>query len=254
MIDLFINNQHLTILQSLIVDNSINYNTLKATFTDDWNGYNKWVHFKCGIAIYDVQLDSDDEIKQSEHLNFGSGIWEVWLHGTDEDGTIRITTDIAIITVIEGGIGDGEPLPDIPLSASEQIAITANNALNIAQSVRDDADNGEFDGISATIAVGATTMLPEGSDATVTNVGDENNAIFDFGIPTGGGTNDYNDLINTPTKLSDFSNDVGYITNADIPTKTSDLTNDSDYTTKTYVDGLISQISQQVDTINGEVI
>ena len=41
------------------------------------------------------------------------------------------------------------------------------------------------DGASATVNVGTTTTLPAGSSATVENVGDENNAIFNFGIPKG---------------------------------------------------------------------
>lgn len=41
------------------------------------------------------------------------------------------------------------------------------------------------DGAAATIAVGAVTTLPAGSPATVTNVGNENAAVFDFGIPEG---------------------------------------------------------------------
>lgn len=40
-------------------------------------------------------------------------------------------------------------------------------------------------GHSATIAVGTVTTLPAGSPATVENVGDENDAIFNFGIPKG---------------------------------------------------------------------
>ena len=46
-----------------------------------------------------------------------------------------------------------------------------------------------------------------------------------------------------------------YIKNKpNIPTKTSDLNNDSDYATKAYVDGLIGDISDVLDAINGEVI
>lgn len=46
-----------------------------------------------------------------------------------------------------------------------------------------------------------------------------------------------------------------YIKNKpNIPTKTSDLNNDSDYATKSYVDGLIGDISEVLDEINGEVI
>ena len=63
------------------------------------------------------------------------------------------------------------------------------------------------DGKSATIKIGSVTTLAAGSQATVTNVGTENEAIFNFGIPkgepgsgggTGGGTTDYIDLSNKP--------------------------------------------------------
>lgn len=39
--------------------------------------------------------------------------------------------------------------------------------------------------VATTVNVGATTTLPAGSDATVTNSGTEQNAILDFGIPKG---------------------------------------------------------------------
>lgn len=41
------------------------------------------------------------------------------------------------------------------------------------------------DGQAATIAVGATSNLPFGSDAVVENVGDETHAILNFGLPQG---------------------------------------------------------------------
>lgn len=50
-------------------------------------------------------------------------------------------------------------------------------------------------GTSATVSVGATTTLPAGSPATVTNIGTSAAAILNFGIPKGesggGGLNEY---------------------------------------------------------------
>lgn len=46
----------------------------------------------------------------------------------------------------------------------------------------------------------------------------------------------YSDLIGTPTSLSQFTNDAGFITAAALPTKTSDLTNDGEDGTSTYVE------------------
>ena len=82
------------------------------------------------------------------------------MHGNSiQDGQIveRITTSIVKIQVLPTGILNGEPLPDIPPSASEQILATATEAKNIAQSVYDDAERGLFDGFSPTIEVKAET-------------------------------------------------------------------------------------------------
>ena len=46
----------------------------------------------------------------------------------------------------------------------------------------------------------------------------------------------YADLSGTPTKLSDFNNDTGFITSASLPTKTSDLVNDGADNTSVYVE------------------
>ena len=73
-----------------------------------------------------------------------------------------------------------------------------------------------------------------------------------------------NNLI--PTNLSQLNSDSTHRTvsdtekstwnnkanTSDIPTKTSDLTNDNNFTTKTYVDGLVGDISSAIDLINGE--
>jgi hypothetical protein len=61
---------------------------------------------------------------------------------------MRITTEKAEIYVKETGTINGEPLPEIPLTAAEQIAANAAKALLVAESIRKDADDGKFDGES----------------------------------------------------------------------------------------------------------
>lgn len=93
-------------------------------------------------------------------------------------------------------------------------------------------------GESATITVGDVQTGTPDTQASVVNVGTEQDAIFNFIIPQGRkgdtGTTDYNELINKPT----------------IPSKTSDLTNDSDYTTKTYVDNMIGNLETILETLD----
>lgn len=59
-------------------------------------------------------------------------------------------------------------------------------------------------GEAATIKIGTVTTLPAGSQATVVNVGDENNAVFDFGIPQGTqGEKGETNVVANPTAVTD---------------------------------------------------
>ncbi len=145
MINAFVKKQQLTIIQPMIASETIDY--LEAQFlfkTPDWDNLSKWAHFKQGETVYSVLL-IDDKIPKSAHLNLSAGDWEVYLHGTSETG-MRITTEVRKITVIPSGALNGLPLGEIPLSVAEQIEQKVNNATKIAQSVRDDADSGKFNG------------------------------------------------------------------------------------------------------------
>jgi microcystin-dependent protein len=71
-------------------------------------------------------------------------------------------------------------------------------------------------GPAATTNVGVTTTLPAGSQATVTNVGTESDAILDFGIPEGdqgvkGDKGDQGDKGDTGDRGESGSEDVGSI-------------------------------------------
>lgn len=145
-----IKGQTLEIYHNKIVADSIDYLTAEFTFaTNEWNGFTKWVHFKKGDKVFDILL-SDNKIDKKSHLNLSAGEWEVYLHGNNETGE-RITTNIAKIQVEPTGTLNGEPLPEIPLSAAEQIVAKAEKAVEIAESVREDADSGVFKGDPVTI-------------------------------------------------------------------------------------------------------
>lgn len=120
MINAFIKGQSLKVVAPVIVADSIKYLEAKFHFqTSDWDGASKWAHFSKGDITYDVHLNHDDAITNEDNLNLSAGKWTVYLHGTN-DGT-RITTEKAYIEVKESGVLDGEPFPDVPVSALENL-------------------------------------------------------------------------------------------------------------------------------------
>lgn len=146
MITGIIRGQSLKISAPLIVSDTIDYLQVSFCFQSrDWDGADKWAHFSKGDLVYDVRLDESDQITRDKHINLSSGVWSVYLHGTTQAG-MRITTEKAEIHVKETGTINGEPLPEIPLTVSEQIAADAKEAKEIAATVRDDADKGLFNG------------------------------------------------------------------------------------------------------------
>lgn len=124
----------------VLMSNSVGYITAKLTFSDEWALMDRWLHLKDEEGrTFDAELVEDRVAK----LDLASGRWEVWVHGCEKtDGTpeVRIVTNTVSFTVIRAGAADGI-LPDIPLSAQEQIAANAANALSEVQSLRDDMKN-----------------------------------------------------------------------------------------------------------------
>lgn len=119
--------------------------------TDDWSGLSKWAHFTKGEVTYDINLVGD-KITKDMHLNLEAGTWEVKLHGTNEAGNMRVTTNAVFIIVDSyGSTKPGEVLPEVPLSAAEQIDAKAqiakensDIALKKATEVSEAAARGDF--------------------------------------------------------------------------------------------------------------
>ena len=120
-----------------VVAQSKNYLRAKfITLTDDWNG-----PITAIFGDYTVILDENNECVVP---------WEV----LQNPGTVKVsafcgdlhTASVATMVVNPSGYVDGQtpepPTPDV----YQTLVQTANNAKNIAQSVRDDADAGLFDG------------------------------------------------------------------------------------------------------------
>ena len=111
---------------------------------------------------------------ESLGVSLSAGTWRVSAHGSNTAGKEIHTTPV-LINVAQAGGRDGEAPPYVPPDATGQIAAVAAEARDIAQSVRDDADNGLFKG-------------DKGDPGLTPHIGENGNWFYgdeDSGIPAG---------------------------------------------------------------------
>ena len=147
MINAVVKGQGLKINHPKVVADTIAYLEMSVEFkTADWDGLVKYVHFSLGDESYSFEL-VDDKITQDMHLDLPEGEWEVYIHGAEyENGEVvqRVTTEPVTMFVNRTGIVEGEPFPELSGSVGEQTIAKANEAIDIANGVRKDADEGKF--------------------------------------------------------------------------------------------------------------
>lgn len=150
--EFYVSGQSLKMYSPVIAADSLNYLTARVNFADEsWDGASRWLHFRKkaegGDIIYDMALDGDNCISAEQSLCLSFGQWEVYLSGTR--GETRLTTVPVVITVQESGLVDA-PLHELPMSVAEQVDYNAKQALQLAQAVKKQAEEGAFDGRDGT--------------------------------------------------------------------------------------------------------
>lgn len=132
------------------VSDSIKYETVKFQFPLKWKEYSKTVVFRNNNSILNVVLDTENDLCISENECYipyevlKPPFFTVSVFGVLGDS--RVTSTKAEIKVIESGYAEGDK-PSAPTPTEyEQLLNLANATSIIAQSVRDDADNGLFKG------------------------------------------------------------------------------------------------------------
>ena len=173
IIKCIIRGQSLSVITPLMVDKTSNYFNLMATFSSEWERYPvvAHIHKKDDPEVGGDWTLVDGEVSSSEGINLTAGTWEIWFSGTrydDDLNVYRITTETQLF-IVKGTGSDGGELPDIPPSIAEQILQIAEEALDTAQSVRDDADNGVFNGATFTPHVSAEGVLSWTNDKDLPN-------------------------------------------------------------------------------------
>lgn len=139
--------------------------------TSDWNYSAKTAMFCNGDAILHpevannaiaVPLDEDNECAVpyevlTDTLPYSIGVW-----GATEDG-LRIVSRWLVFNAQPGCYTDGNAPADPEPTIYEQILQTSQNAVNLANQVKEMADNGELDGVSATHEWNGTVLTIKSS-------------------------------------------------------------------------------------------
>lgn len=142
MITLSLVEQSLSVSSPIIAAGTVDYLDVQILRNSkEWEDLDLHVFFRKDATVYEL-LTSGCYIGKDAHLNLTEGKWHVSVSGyayEDDQLVEKITTNTIGLTVEpappDAGISFPEPTP----SAIEQIEA-------IAQGVRDDADNGKFDG------------------------------------------------------------------------------------------------------------
>ena len=97
-----VRDQDLEIRAPLMVEGCRHYWEAEFSFSAQWQGLQKKAHFEQGQQRIDVDL-TGDQLTRSDFPELGRGEWKVSLCGYAPAGDLRITTDIATITIHETG-------------------------------------------------------------------------------------------------------------------------------------------------------
>ena len=170
MIKFLVTGQQLQIVTPVIVADSHNYITVKATFeTDDWADTYKWAHFTLDGQTYHVPL-YNNQIYASQQVDLTAGTWQVYLTGNElVDGTTvtRITTNSEILFV-EGTQAES-PFPPITPSFEEVLAAQVADTKEKMDELSEAAEAGDFNGATFIPSVNENGIISWTNDKGLDN-------------------------------------------------------------------------------------
>lgn len=153
--------------RELLVEGAVNVNIVQFVFSSDWDGLTKTAVFQAGSDKYSVLLDESNEapipweVLQNPRRTLYAGVY-----GTNGESLV-LPTIWASLGTIQEGVNPGQdtqpPTPDV----YSQILQVAKDAEDVAQSVRDDADRGKFNGEQGPTGPQGYTYTPAVSEEGV---------------------------------------------------------------------------------------
>lgn len=153
--------------RELLVEGAVNVNIVQFVFSSDWDGLTKTAVFQAGSDKYSVLLDESNEapipweVLQNPRRTLYAGVY-----GTNGESLV-LPTIWTSLGIIQEGANPGQdtqpPTPDV----YSQILQVAKDAEDVAQSVRDDADSGKFNGEQGPTGPQGYTYTPAVSEEGV---------------------------------------------------------------------------------------
>ena len=132
------------------VSDSVKFEKIKFNFPKEWSGYTKTAVFNNNDITLSVVLNSENELCTGEnecyipHEVIKHPCFTVSVFGIKGDS--KATATRAIVNVYQSGYAEGDAPSDPTPTEYQQIINLTEEALSVAQSVRDDADKGLFKG------------------------------------------------------------------------------------------------------------
>lgn len=129
-------------------------------FSDDWAGLAKTAVFEGSGVQKEYIILNNQCVVPAEVLGESGGMLRVGVYGNDGNGNVVRPTIWGVVGRIEdGAISEDAGQTGATPSWAAQVQNAVQEALTVAQSVRTDADAGEFDGATFTPSVAADGML-----------------------------------------------------------------------------------------------
>ncbi len=163
--------------QTLPIPGTISEHTASVTLIDECYAVPGW----CSLVIQLRQGDARHALLKANFAVKRTGSDNLYLPGSSP----TLADLIARIEELERGGVDGEDggyyTPSVDESTGELTWAPSKDDMPAL----DPANIKGPKGTAATVKIGTVTTLPAGSEATVSNSGDEHNAVLNFGIPRG---------------------------------------------------------------------
>lgn len=133
--------------RTMLASDTRKYISAQVAFDSEWNDISsRYLNFTSRSTGDSINAYlTDDAFDESLGISLDAGTWLVSAHGTNSAGK-KVDTVSLTLNVAKAGGSDGNAPPYVPPTAADQIAAIAAEARDIAESLKEDAEAGEFNG------------------------------------------------------------------------------------------------------------